>query len=255
MRPHPNRMKDLRCRLVLNVFIARVLSVSAMMVLAGIGMGVTGCTPSIEELRAEGVEQYRSRRFVESMATMRYVMELDKSDAVANYYMGLNYRVLAERRFRDGDVPSARRQLDIALTYFTQAVKTWPNYLAAIDAKNEALEARGKFDTALVVAEGAASNNRGVAEHFLYLGNEYRERADYDNALRSYKKALAIDPNGARTYAAIGKLYLRVGDRDLARDAFCRAWELDPSEPTVGEALVELELQYDTYPARHEMPE
>jgi cellulose synthase operon protein C len=206
-----------------------------------VSAALSGCAENLKDIRAEGVEQFRSRQYTESMATMRYALRKSPNDAEANYYMGLNYRALAERRLSEGDLPAARRTLDNAVVYFTQAVKTWPNYMAAIQAKNEALESRGKFDAALAVAERQADNNRGIADHYVYLGDEYRERADYDNALRAYRTALATDPDNARAHASMAKLYVYVGDRDMALSSFRRAHELNPAEPEPAEAIAELE--------------
>ncbi len=218
-----------------------------------LGAVAAGCAPDLKDLRLEGIEQFRNRQYVESMATLQEVLARAPSDAQANYYMGLDYRALAARKFRENDVTSAHRELDTAILYFTQAVKSWPNYIEAVASKNEALEARGKHGEALALAEYVAENNRGdVAEHFIYLGNEYRERGDYDNALRTYKIALATDPNSSRAYAAMAKLYQRVGDRVLARDAYRRAWELNGAEPGVAGELEQLEMGSDIYPAAHQ---
>lgn len=212
----------------------------------------SGCGPKVEDLRTEGIEQYRNRQYVESMATMRHVLDLEPSDAEANYYMGLNYRMMAARRFREGDVVGARRRIDRALLYFTQAVKSWPNYMAAVAAKNEALEARGKYDEALAVAKHVAHNNRGDAEHYVFLAHEYRDRGDYDSALRNYKTALASNPNSAEAYAGMGRLYELVGDRALAMDAYRRAHELNPRNSEVADRLDSLHAAPEVHTATHD---
>ena len=161
------------------------------------------------------------------MATLRQVLEMDRADAEANYYMGLNYRTMAARKFRQGDVTSACRELDTSVLYFSQAVKSWPNYMVAVDAYNEAFESRGKYEKALAVTERVATNNRGIAEHYVVLGNEYRERGDYDNALRSYKMALATSPSSAQAYSAMGRLYERIKDLDRRslEDGWSAFWQ------------------------------
>lgn len=206
-----------------------------------VAAAICGCAEDVKDIRTEGVEQFRSRQYVDSMATMRYALRKNPNDAEANYYMGLNYRALAERRFHEGDLPAAKRTLDNAIVYFTQAIKTWPNYMAAIQAKNEALESRGKYEAALSLAENQADHNRGIADHFVYLGDEYRERADYDNALRAYKTALAIDPKNAGAYESMAKMYMQAGNRELALDSFRKAKELNPQKPDAGEAITEVE--------------
>lgn len=227
-------------------------SVWPLVMLAASAMLLAGCAQDVNDLRRAGIDQYRGRQYIESMATMRHVLELESDDAEANYYMGLSYRALAGRNFRDGDVPAALRKLDLADMYFDHAIKNWPNYLAAVEAQNITLEERGKFEQALTVASRVASNNRGeAAEHFVYLGNEYFERGDYDNALRRYKIALAHDPNASEAYAAMGRLYTQLGDNALARDSLRRAYELDPGNTAVADALERLGTDRDTYPASH----
>jgi tetratricopeptide (TPR) repeat protein len=73
--------------------------------------------------------------------------------------------------------------------------------------------------------------------HFIYLGNQYRDQGDYDNALRAYRIALTKDPDSATAYAALGRLYQIVGDKAKAIDAYSRAYELNHKEPGVEAAL------------------
>ncbi len=214
-------------------------------------LAAVGCEyPSTEVLRTSGIDLYRNRQHLESMAAMRQVLERDPEDAQANYYMGLNYRALAQRKFRDNDVPAARKLLDQSIFYFDQTVRSWPNYVYATASKNEALEARGKFEKGMEVAQHATSNNRGAAaEHFVLMGNEYRERGDYDDAVKAYRSALASDPESSRAYAEMGRLYLLVGDDAMAQDSLTKAYELNPSEPGIVEALAQVERSPEARPA------
>ena len=215
----------------------------ATLTLLGSLVGVlTGCAPDLKELRETGMDQFRNHQYVESTATLREALEIKRTDPQTNYYMGLNYRAMAARKFRDGDVASACRELDTSVLYFTEAIKSWPNYMAAVDAKTEALEARGKYDAALTVAKDVTDTNRGHWEHYVVLGNEYRDRGDYDNALRVYKLALATNPRAARAYSELGRLYIRTGDRAMAFDALRKAYELDHNAPGVAEQLAMLEV-------------
>ncbi|HSW45514.1 MAG TPA: tetratricopeptide repeat protein [Phycisphaerae bacterium] len=215
--------------------------------------GLSGCSQDKKDLKVQAVEQFRGQQYVESMATLRQVFEMDRSDAEANYYMGLNHQAMAARRFRDGNVVAACRELDTAVLYFRAAVKSWPNYMAAINAQNESLEARGRYEQALAVARNATEVNRGVSEHFIVLGNEYRERGDYDNALKGYKTALSIDPNSAVAYAEMGTLYARVGDRALAIDSLKRSYELNPRQTGVADQIARLGATTDARIASDEV--
>lgn len=217
---------------------------SALALLGVVAMGLvsgTGCSQDIDDIRTAGIEQYRSRQYVESTATFRHALTLQPSDAQSNYYMGLNYRAMAERKFRQGDIPAAQRELDTAVVYFTQAVKSWPNYMAAVEAKTEALEARGQYMRSLDVADTVADNNRGgPADFYVFAGDKYRDMGDYDSALRNYRMALSTDPNCAKAYASMGKLYALTGDRAKALDAYARATQLNPHDTEAADQLAHL---------------
>lgn len=218
------------------------LGFAALTLLASLAGSLTGCAPDLKELREAGMEHFRNHQYVESTATLREALEIKRTDPQTNYYMGLNYRAMAARKFRDGDVASACRELDTSVLYFTEAIKSWPNYMAAVDAKTEALEARGKYDEALTVAKNVSDTNSGHWEHYVVLGNEYRDRGDYDNALRVYKLALSTNPRAARAYSELGRLYMRTGDRAMAFDSLRKAYELNHNEPGVASQLAMLEV-------------
>jgi tetratricopeptide (TPR) repeat protein len=220
---------------------------------AGLVVFLVGCGPSEKDLRQMAIRQYRDGQQIESMTTLRQLLEEDPSDPIANYYMGLNYRRWAERQRREGDKAGAIEELDTAVMYFTQAIKSWPNYMAAISAKNEALETRDKYEEAIEVAQRATEVNRGESEHFAYLGTEYMQRGDYDNALRCFKTSLDIQEN-AKAYAGLGELYTRVGNQQMAIDAYRRAYEMDPTNKKVARSLDKLASDSGTYTASDEAP-
>jgi tetratricopeptide (TPR) repeat protein len=204
---------------------------------------LTGCStgPDISEVRQEGITHFDRGEYIESMATLRYALEYAPGDPMANYYMGLNYRVIAARKLQKNQLSAAYRELDNAIRYFTLAIKGRPNFMEAIASKNEALEARGKYREALELAERVADNIPvNVSRHFVYLGNEYLERGDYDNALRAYKIALDHNPRSALAYAAMGRLYQQIGDTASAREHYNKALRLDPNQRGVKQALESL---------------
>lgn len=217
---------------------ARIASIA---VLAAI---VVGCAPSVKELRELGIHRYRTKQNIQSMAYLREALEKSPNDAQCNYYMGLNYRQIAERQFQRGNPPAAAKACDTAIYFYTQAVKSWPNFMRAVSAKTEALEARGQYEKALDVASYVAKNNRGTsALHFVFLADEYRDRGDYDNAAKNYKIALAHDPDCAKAFAGMGRMYLLAGDKGLAVDSLRRAYELNAAEPGVADLLARLSVE------------
>lgn len=202
---------------------------------------LTGCTPDVRKEREYGVELYRAQRHVEAMATFRHCLLQHPNDAESNYYMGLCYRSIAEAKFREDDIAGANRELDMALIYFGQAIREWPNYAAAIQAQNEALERRGKAEEALAKAKDIARKNRPDAQAQVFLGKQYAKRGDFDQALLAFKTAVRLDPESAAAYAEMGRLYFKAGDIRLAGTHLRKAYQLNPNEPGVAVDLERVE--------------
>jgi len=208
--------------------------VAAVLCVAGF---LAGCTPNVAQERKAGIALYEQQRHIEAMATFRHCIEQRPNDAESNYYMGLCYRSIAEKKLREGDVAGANRELDNALIYYGQAIREWPNYDAAIRAQNEALELRGKADVALARAQQISIQNRPDPRFHIFLGKQYAKRGDFDNAARAYHIAIKLDPENAAAYAELGRLYLQAGDVRLAGTHLRKAYQLNAAEPGVAADL------------------
>ncbi|MGQ9650327.1 MAG: tetratricopeptide repeat protein [Phycisphaerae bacterium] len=184
--------------------------VSMVTVAVGLSLVVvmTGCTPDVTDIRNVGIKQYQAGLQIESMATFRRALDLAPNDAVSNYYMGLHYKNRADRKFFEGDLTGAYKQLDTAIMYFNQATTSIPNFIEAIKEKKDALARRGKYEQAVSMAEHVAQRIPGdKVTQYLILGNLYRDAGDADNALRAYKQALAMDPSSTEARVEIERLY------------------------------------------------
>ncbi|MBI5969515.1 MAG: tetratricopeptide repeat protein [Deltaproteobacteria bacterium] len=60
------------------------------------------------------------------------------------------------------------------------------------------------------------------------LGNAYFDTDQFDRAIETYSKALAIDPQNAEVRTDTGIMFRRKGDSDRAIAEFKRAAEMDP---------------------------
>lgn len=181
-----------------------------LMVAVGLSLlgAMTGCTPDVTEIRNVGIKQYQADRQIESMATFRRALKLAPNDAVSNYYMGLHYKNRADRKFSEGDLTGAYKQLDTAVMYFNQATTSIPSFMEAIKEKKDALARRGKYEQAVNMAERVAQRIPGdKVTQYVILGNLYRDAGDADNALRAYKQALDMDPTSTVARSEVERLY------------------------------------------------
>jgi tetratricopeptide (TPR) repeat protein len=75
------------------------------------------------------------------------------------------------------------------------------------------------------------------------------ERHDYDLAIGFASCALRLDPENAEYYYGLGAILLRIDDNELAAQAFWRAVRLDPFDTESWLILSELAGQVDLYRA------
>jgi tetratricopeptide (TPR) repeat protein len=189
-----------------------VMKVSLAVVVSALLLAaVSGCTPDVTEIRDAGIKQYQAGQRIQSMATFRTALNLAPNDAVSNYYMGLHYRDRADERFKAGELTAAYKQLDTAVYYFNQATTSVPNFIEAIKEKKDALARRGRYATAVEMAERVAQRMPGdKVTQYVILGNLYRDAGDADNALRAYQQALEMDPSSTEARVEMERLYAKV---------------------------------------------
>jgi len=199
-----------------------------------------GCGPSFHELRVEG---YREM-FQGDWGTAQYLLEQARRKQPAHaenlHDLGVCSTVLAKRQIEQRNAPAAERELDRAVDYYSRAISVKPSYQPAIIGKNRALELKGQFEEALRTAHWAARFVGPSADQFIFLGAEYQERGDYDQAYLRYRQAVMMEPSNPKTHKAMGLLFLRIGNDAKAVDALQRSLQLDPTQQDVASALREL---------------
>lgn len=183
----------------------------------------------------KGDQSFYARRYIEALAYYNRAIELDPLNKVAWNNKGLTLVKL--------------RREDEALKAYKKALEIDPNYKTARKNLNKLLERQKKIslvDKDFEIAERfmkegryqeaiihynlairrhprfpAAFNNRGIA---------YMKLREYDNAIRSFKKALAIDPHykvakenlekAKNTKKELFKSYITKGNRAMENKKF-----------------------------------
>ncbi len=94
----------------------------------------------------------------------------------------------------------------------------------------------GNYTAAIRTLESAASQNSTSAEVYFWLGRNYYELRDYDNAVTQAEKSVQLDPKNSVYHQWLGTVYGGKADRDhsffLARKVkkeFVEAVRLSPS--------------------------
>ncbi|MCE5312247.1 MAG: tetratricopeptide repeat protein [Nitrospiraceae bacterium] len=98
-----------------------------------------------------------------------------------------------------------------------------------------AYENKGELDPAIKEYETAAKN---LPLGYLYLGNAYMRKADYEKAERSYQKAIDKGDGIAEAYNNLAWLYYtQKRNMDEAEELAAKAVELRPTDPNFADTL------------------
>lgn len=218
----------------------RTIWLSMALVLAA---GLGGCgkpRASFDEILKEGQDDYESGDYAGALGIFKHAAEVDRERPEPSYYSGLCHMKMADRHFRNDNLPAALRCCDAAINSFDSAIGAFPGYSLAVQGKADALRLKGKQSAALQIANWAATQSGPQAKMLILKGRQYGQAGDMDRALLSFKQATTVEPDNAAAQAELGLFYMRIGNDAEAIQALRKANELDPGAPGVIAALVKL---------------
>jgi tetratricopeptide (TPR) repeat protein len=105
---------------------------------------------------------------------------------------------------------------DKAIEIFQKAIKVNPGYADIYEETAKALKEKGKQKHIEIIYELAYQSGSKKASYYLNLGYNYDDLKKYDLAIRSYQKAIDIDPGYFLAKINLAEAYLIVGHFDDA---------------------------------------
>jgi len=103
-----------------------------------------------------------------------------------------------------------------------------PTYADALNNRGNALKELKQFDAAIASYDRAIALRPDHADAFFNRGTALYELQRIDAAIASYDRAVALDPNHAHAYYDRGTAFLSLKRLDEAVASYGRAVELDP---------------------------
>lgn len=203
----------------------------------GLSVAVMGCGPHFRPLRLEGQRALLEQNYAVARGRFQEAYAIWPEDAENLFDLGSVCMVFAKQWMTQENHPAAMREVDHAIEYFSRAIESHPGMQAALVAKNEALELKGRYEEALRGAEWAMTFVGPSARAQLFLAGELEERGDVDGALLRYRQAVAMEPDSAGAQAAFARFLDRIGKRAMSITHLKRAYTLNPLEPGVAEML------------------
>lgn len=140
----------------------------------------------------EGNRAYRSKDYATAGALYQEAYELDPGYHQAYYRQGLS-------AYRDGDIRGA-------LVSYDRCISIQPDYIPAYIQKGNVLRREGETDEATRTYEAAIAINPNADAAWVGLGI-IQKAMDIDDALTSFKKAVAADAKNYTAHEYLGEIY------------------------------------------------
>ncbi len=139
----------------------------------------------------------------------------------------------AGQQFERGKIVTKEGKLEQAVTYFQEAVRLKPDYVAAYNQLGNVLQVLGKTDEAIAAYEKILQINPNVAEAHCNLGNIWQIQGKVKEAIVAYQQALEIKPNFTLAHLNLAKLLVAEGSMGQAEHHYQQAQNLEPNHSEV----------------------
>jgi Tfp pilus assembly protein PilF len=172
--------------------------------------------------------------------------------------MAHHYNNLAAEALIDGDMVTARRNLELAtrldpdfnkainnlgvlylrqgdpaaaVELYENALPDHPTYVPIVTNLVRAYQDVGRVEDAQMLMTQLEGLDHANPFFFVYRGLEALEKSDYDKALSYMRDALAIDTEVPEIHLGLVKVYLATGQTQKAKHHLERALKLDATHP------------------------
>lgn len=107
-------------------------------------------------------------------------------------------------------------RMDWAELNFREAMRINPRNTAAAKNLADILRGTGRVEEAGDVLARVQSLQQDNPFYFFVQGESAYDAGDWENAIRSYRKSIALDPDVSHFYLGLAKTYYRMGDMENA---------------------------------------
>lgn len=187
-----------------------------LVLLATVVLPIVGCGPNYYSLRRQGQRAEVEQAYGPARLFYMQAEERRPRRAENLHDLGACSVLLARQRFKEGNEAAAMRELDSAISYYTQAIDAHPGHFPSIEGKSVALKLKGQFDQALQNAEWAAEFTGPSARQYTFLAENLEEQGDIDGAYMRYRQAVGVEPKSFDAHRNFAAFLLRHGNEQAA---------------------------------------
>ena len=141
----------------------------------------------------------------------------------------------AKEEFYKGKEAAVKRNFDLAIKHFTNAIKTpgvsSRNLSALYAIRGRAFYDKKQYNNAISDLNRAIELNPKSAQAYSKRGDTFSQNHEYTAAMNDYNKAIALKPNYAEPYFGRSMTYEEMGDIDSAISDMRQFIKLAPDKP------------------------
>lgn len=132
-----------------------------------------------------------------------------------------------------GNAYYAKKELDLAIADYDQAIRLNPNDAVFYSNRGGALLGKNQPDRAIADLDQAIRLNGKNARPYLERGHAYRSKGLLERAIADYAQAILLNPNDPNAYNYRGNAYYSRKEFDLAIADFGKSLALNASQPII----------------------
>ena len=144
---------------------------------------------------------------------------------------------IAAKLTQKGNEEYRRRDFDLALHYYKQAVRYKPEFSEARFKSALIMNKLGDYENAMTTLLENLEIDPQHLQSYKLLGDVYTRMGDLENALLWYGHAVKVNSNYDKAYYSMGKTYINLGNFNDAEEALKNATIANPEYSKAYESL------------------
>lgn len=208
-------------------------SVGLFLTIAAITVAASGCRMVADGQNIEGVRLQQQGQHQAALQQFQQAITSQPTNADAYYNMAATYHRLGVQQ-------NDQKAVDQAETLYNQCLDLNEDHVDCRRGLAVLLKETNRADRAFNLMKNWANSSPQLADARVELARLYEESGDYETAKLHLNKAILLDQNNSRAWAALGNIREQLGDTQQALANYQRSYNLNSFQTGVAQRIASL---------------